>query len=287
MEIAIGMPGMIPGVDSTTMREWAQRAERRGFDSLIFDDRLVWSGYEILISAAAAAAVTEKIKITTSVVVATQRTDVAEFAKQTASIDRISDGRFFLGLGVGSRADDFAAAGVDMTQRGKIMDALLERITKIWRGESEPIGPAPITPGGPPLLFGGASQAVFRRLGQYGVGWICATSGGVRGMQAGTVRAQAEWEKAGREGSPKICALTPRFSLGPDGQAAADSYLRAYNAYRDDGGNQRAAVALTTPALIHEQLDLFEEAGCAMLIMNPSNPDPDQVDLLADAIASR
>ncbi len=287
MEIAIGLPGMIPGVEGDTMKEWAIRAENRGFDSLIVDDRLVWSGYEIMISAAAAAAVTETIKITAAVVLATLRTNAAEFAKQATSIDRLSKGRFVLGLGVGSRPDDFVASEVDITKRGKIMDGFLERVTSIWNGDAEPIGPKPFTPGGPPLLFGGSSDAMFRRLARYGTGWICATSGGIAGMKAGAERAQVEWEKAGREGSPKLLALVPRFALGPNSQDAVDGYLRSYNAYRGEGANQRASSALTTPALIREQLDLFEEAGCSTLIINPCDPNPDQVDLLAEVIASR
>ena len=287
MEIAIGMPGMIPGVSSKIMKEWAQRAEARGFSSLIVDDRLVWGGYDILISATAAAAVTDKIGITAAVVLGPLRANVAEFAKQVASIDRISEGRFVLGLGVGSREDDFQASAVDFHSRGRLMDALLERTHAIWRGEAEPIGPAPVRPTGPPLIFGGNSDATFRRLARYGTGWICATSGGPSGVREGAARALAAWKNEGRPGSPRILALTPRFALGPNGQDAVDGYLRAYNAYRGDGANQRAATALVRPELVQEQISLFEQAGCNELVINPCDADPDQVDLLADAIAGR
>ncbi len=285
MEIAIGMPGMIPGVSSKTMREWAQRAEARGFSSLIVDDRLVWGGYDILISAAAAAAVTERIRITAAVVLGPLRTNVAEFAKQVASIDRISDGRFVLGLGVGSREDDFLASAVDFHSRGRLMDALLERTHAIWSGTAEPIGPAPTLPAGPRMIFGGSSDATFRRLARYGTGWVCATSGGPSGVREGAARARDAWKDEDREGSPRILALTPRFALGANGQDAVDGYLRAYNAYRGDGANQRAATALVRPELVREQIALFEEAGCDELVINPCVADPDQVDLLADAIA--
>lgn len=284
MDISIGMPGMIPGVSAHTMKEWARRAEARGFASLIVDDRLVWGGYDILISAAVAAAVTERIRITAAVVLGPLRTNVAEFAKQCASIDKISDGRFILGLGVGSRRDDFIASRVDFSTRGKAMDELLERVTAIWRREAEPIGPETTRKDGPPLLFGGSSDAAFRRLARYGTGWICATSGGPEGMAQGRTRAQHAWNGAGREGSPRILALTPRFALGPDGQGSVDGYLRAYNAYRGKGADQRASTALVSPDLVRDQVAHFSDAGCDELIINPCDPDPDQVDLLADAI---
>jgi alkanesulfonate monooxygenase SsuD/methylene tetrahydromethanopterin reductase-like flavin-dependent oxidoreductase (luciferase family) len=287
MEIAIGMPGMIPGVSSADLLLWAQRAEARGFSSLVFDDRLVWGGYEILVSAAAAAAVTSTISLTTAVVVATLRHDVTTFAKQVASIDRLSGGRLVLGLGVGSRVDDFAAAEIDMGTRGAFMDSLLVRSRAIWSGEAEPIGPSPMSLGGPPLLFGGASPATFRRIATYDAGWVCATSGGVEGVIQGRAKINDAYARLDREGTPKVLALAPRFALGPNGQEAVDGYLRAYNAYRGQGANQRAAAALVTPALIHEQIDRFEAAGVDTLIIGPCDPNPDQVDLLADAIAAR
>jgi len=176
---------------------------------------------------------------------------------------------------------------VDFATRGKIADAFLERAVSIWHGAGDDIGPNPFTPDGPPLLFGGNSSATFRRLAQYGAGWVCATSGGPSGVREGAERAQIVWEAAGRTGSPRILALTPRFALGPSGQEAVDGYLRAYNAYRGEGANQRTATALINAERVQEQIESFEAAGCDELIINPCIADPDQVDLLADAIATR
>ena len=286
MKIAIGLPGLIPGVDGATVLEWARRAERRGFASVILDERLVWAGYEILITAASAAAVTERIGITAAVVVAPLRRNIAEFAKQAASIDRLAEGRFTLGLGVGSRQDDFDASGVDFHRRGRLTDELLARTSSLWRGELEGFGPTPYTDGGPPLLFGGAADATFRRAARYGTGWVCATSGGPEGLQRGAARLATEWAAAGRTGAPRLLALTPRFALGANGRAAVDGYVRAYNAYRGEGANERAATALLNADDVQDRLAAFVAAGCDELVMNPADPNPDQVDLLADAIGS-
>ncbi|HVB06189.1 MAG TPA: LLM class flavin-dependent oxidoreductase [Acidimicrobiales bacterium] len=285
MDIAIGLPGLIPGTEASTVLEWARRAEARGFHSLVVDERLVWDGYEILITAAAAAAVTERVRITASVVVAPLRKNVAEFAKQAASIDRLSAGRFVLGLGVGSRVDDFALSGVDLHERGRRTDALLAECRSLWTGEPAAFGPKPATAGGPSLLFGGRSPATFRRVAEYGTGWICATSGGVDGLRSGADLLEASWREAGREGRPRLLALTPRFALGPNGRDAVDDYVRAYNAYRGEGAEQRATSALLTAGDVRAQFDRFAEAGCDELILNPADPDPEQVDLLADALA--
>lgn len=278
---------MIPGVSGATLKEWAQRSERRGFSSLVVDDRLVWGGYDVLITATIAAATTDSIGILTAVVLAPLRTNAAAFAKQVASIDRLSEGRLMLGLGVGSREEDFLASSVDMGSRGMLMNNLLERTRAIWQGRAEPIGPKPTSDGGPPLYFGGNAPAVFRRVAKYGSGWICATSGGIDGMRAGAAEVQRSWDAEAKPGSPRILALAPRFALGPNGQQAVDGYLRAYNAYRGEGANQRAATALVTPALVREQVARFEEAGCDELVISPCDANPDQVDLLADAIDVR
>ena len=61
MDVAIGLPATIPGVERDQLLEWARRAEARGFSSLATLDRIVYPNYEPLIALAAAAAVTERI----------------------------------------------------------------------------------------------------------------------------------------------------------------------------------------------------------------------------------
>lgn len=286
MRIGIGLPGLIPGVDGATVSEWARRAEARGFASLIIDERLAWKGLDSMVVAAAAAAVTERIRITASVMVAPLRTNVALFAKQVASVDRYSNGRFTLGLGVGSREDDFALSGVDLHQRGRLTDELLEQAVALWSDTSAAFGPDTVRRGGPPLLFGGRSPATFRRVARYGTGWICATSGGPEGLRDGAARLEEAWAAAGREGSPELLALSPRFALGPNGRQSVDDYVRAYNAYRGAGADQRAASALLSPQDVQEQIARFAEVGCQEMVMNPADPDPDEVDRLADALGA-
>ena len=80
------------------------------------------------------------------------RTNTALFAKQAASLDRISGGRLVLGLGIGGREDDFAASGLTMAGRGRRFDEQLAEMQRIWAGEGQgdisPIGPPPARPGG-------------------------------------------------------------------------------------------------------------------------------------------
>src|SRR3954451_6121204 len=123
MDVGIGLPATIPGVEGPQLLEWARRAEARGFSSLGTIDRIVYGNYESLIALAAAAAVTERIRLATAILIAPVR-HPAIAAKQAASLARLSGDRLTLGVAVGGREDDYEAAGVDFRTRGKRMDEM-------------------------------------------------------------------------------------------------------------------------------------------------------------------
>src|SRR3954471_6380919 len=135
MDIGIGLPATIPGVQREQILEWARRAEARGFSSLGTIDRVVYGNYEPLIALSAAAAVTERIRLATTILIAPLRPNAALFAKQAASLDALSDGRLVLGVAVGGREDDFAASDVDFHSRGREFEAMLETWQRVWDGE--------------------------------------------------------------------------------------------------------------------------------------------------------
>ena len=112
MKVGIGLPTTIPGVEPEQVLEWARRAEQAGFSSLGTLDRLVYPNYESLVALAAVAAVTERIGLLTGVLLLPYRQNAALVAKQAATVHRLSHGRFTLGVGLGSREDDYEASGV-------------------------------------------------------------------------------------------------------------------------------------------------------------------------------
>ncbi|HEY4723502.1 MAG TPA: LLM class flavin-dependent oxidoreductase, partial [Anaerolineae bacterium] len=142
MKIGIGLPGTIPLTNSTQILEWARRAEAGPFSSLGCLDRLVYRNYDALTMLTAAAAVTQRIRLMTTVLVAPLRNPVV-LAKQAASIDALSNGRLTLGLGVGGREDDYLAASANFHDRGRRLDAQLKLMKQVWAGErvSADIGP--------------------------------------------------------------------------------------------------------------------------------------------------
>lgn len=286
MELGIGLPSTIPGVPGRRIGEWASAAERAGFSTLGTIDRVVYGNLETVPTLAAAAAVTERIGLTTGILIAPNRGSGALLAKQLASVDVIAGaGRLTVGMAVGGREDDYAATGADFGRRGRTFDAQLAEIRSVWdqepQGRSGPVGPVPATPSGPPLLLGGTVEAAYRRMAQYGDGWISG-GGGPDMFAQGAEQARRTWQDAGRPDEPRLLALA-YYSLGDDAEGHARRYLGDYYAFLGPYAEQVAAGALTTPKAVAEALAAFADAGCDELIAFPCNPAVDQVELLAEA----
>jgi alkanesulfonate monooxygenase SsuD/methylene tetrahydromethanopterin reductase-like flavin-dependent oxidoreductase (luciferase family) len=276
MDVGIGLPNAVRGVDRCGTVEWARRAEDAGFSSLGTIDRIVFPSYESLISLAAAAAVTERIRLVTDILIAPLRANTALFAKQTATLNHLSEGRLELGLAVGGREDDFELSGLDYRARGRAFDRQLEELASLW-------GTDRVAPSSRPgLLIGGGSDAAFRRAARYGDGWTIG-GGPPDVLAAALPKLQAAWEAIGREGEPRTMALF-YFALGERADGDAREDLLDYYAFLGDAAQQVVDGAAKDEATIKRYLAAFEAAGADEVICFPTSIDPAQVDLLAAAI---
>jgi alkanesulfonate monooxygenase SsuD/methylene tetrahydromethanopterin reductase-like flavin-dependent oxidoreductase (luciferase family) len=285
MDIGIGLPSTIPGIPARLILDWARAAEQAGFSSLGTLDRIVYANLETVPTMAAAAAVTERIGLTTAILIGPYRGNGGLLAKQLATVDAIAGGRLQLGIAVGGRTDDFEATGSVFAERGRAFDAQLAELRAVWaqepRGYAGPIGPAPVQPGGPPLLIGGNVPAAFRRMTEYGAGWFMG-GGGPEAFTVGADRARGAWREAGRAGAPRLAALS-YVSLGDDAEAHARAYLTDYYSFTGEYAERIAASALTSAQKVADTVAAFADAGCDELILFPCNPDLVQVPLTAQA----
>ena len=280
MDIGIGLPNAVRGVERHGIVDWATRAEAAGFASLGTLDRIAYPNYESIVALAAAAAVTERIRLVTDILILPLRTNTALFAKQTATIDALSGGRLELGLAVGGRKDDYELSGADFSSRGASFDRQLVELTELWAGDA--VGPDPANGTRPGLLIGGQSDKAFQRAAKYADGWTMG-GGGPDAFTAALGKLKAAWSEAGRDGEPRTSALF-YFSLGPDAENVAARNLGDYYSFLSDYAQQIVQSAAKDAATLNGYVSAFEQAGVDEIICFPASSDPAQVELLAEAV---
>jgi alkanesulfonate monooxygenase SsuD/methylene tetrahydromethanopterin reductase-like flavin-dependent oxidoreductase (luciferase family) len=280
MEIGVGLPNTVPGVSGRDLVEFAARADRLGFSTLAVLDRLVYDSYDPLIALAGAAAVTERIRLAPTILLAGYWPSAALLAKQLASIDRLAHGRLVLGVAAGGREDDFTATGVPYHRRGRHLDTVLDELLRTWDGDGRVpgIGPRPAD-GRIPIWVGGNSEAAWPRAARYGIGWISGGGPLARYPQQVAKLKQA-WTDAGRSGTPKTGALT-YVAPGPDRKQEAARYLLDYYSYMGERASFLADGVLSDETALRETIDGYAAAGCDELLLITCTPDADQLDLIA------
>jgi alkanesulfonate monooxygenase SsuD/methylene tetrahydromethanopterin reductase-like flavin-dependent oxidoreductase (luciferase family) len=288
MKTGIGLPMWIKGTKPEQLLEWARRAEAGPFSSLGTLDRVVYHNYEPLTMFAAVAAITKRIRFTTTVLLATTR-NAGILAKQAATIDAISGGRLTLGLGVGGREDDFKAAPEPFHGRGRRFEEQLDEMTRAWRGEPigdgvGPIGPAPSRPGGPELLIGGYSEAAVRRVGKWANGFISGGRSDPEHVGRFYRLAEQSWKDAGRKGEPRLVGCV-YYALGDEVSDQAIDNQRTYYGFTGAGAERMAHNFLSTRQAIKEVLKSFSDLGADELFFWPAVADFNQIERLTEAIA--
>ena len=287
MDIGIGLPNAVSNTTRQQLLDWARAAEEAGFSSLGTIDRIVYPNYEPIIALTAAAAITERIRLATSVLLGPLRMNPAIVAKQMLSLDAIAGGgRAVLGIGLGGREDDYRVSGASMSARGEWQDRAVAQIRRIFDGadgDEGKIGPRPHR-SGPSMIVGGSVAASFRRAARHGDGWIMG--GGAPDQFADAARQlNSAWSEQGRDGQPRKMALA-YFSLGDHAEHDANQYLLDYYAFLgEELSGMIARSAAKDAETVKAYVAGFENAGCDELILFPSSADVVQVERLAAALA--
>jgi probable F420-dependent oxidoreductase len=205
MRIGVSLPNV--GIDhgKETLLPVAEAAERLGFDSVWAAHHVVLpyeresrypyqrSGTEVamtpgmqwldpIVTLSAIAAVSERVRLGTSVYVLPYR-DPVTLAAELAALDVLSEGRLVLGVGVGWMREEFEAIGIPAAERGARTDEHLQVMKTLWsedpasfegrftRFENVVLATTPRTEGGPPIWIGGNTDAALRRALRFGSGW--------------------------------------------------------------------------------------------------------------------
>jgi len=211
--------GVLPGGSSPgQFLASVQVAEELGYDSVWVGDHVLWPAFwpEPVVLLSAAAAVTSRIALGTGVMLAGLR-GAAPLAKQTATLQWISDGRFRLGVGAGGEyAKEFEASGVPLADRGSRLDDTLEALRALWSGASVSLHNSAIdvdsatldlVPTPPiPVWVGGRSRPAQRRAARFGDTWMPFVTTPEHFAQ-GLAQVRADAEALGRDPASILPAL--------------------------------------------------------------------------------
>ena len=218
----------------------ARMVEERGFESLFVPEHThipasratpypagtdlpseYWHTYDPFVALTAAAMATEELRVGTAICLVVER-DPITTAKEVASIDRISGGRFIFGVGAGWNVEEMANHGTDASKRFGLMRERVEAMKAIWtqddaeyhgkRVDFDPIWswPKPTQQPHPPILVGGNGRTVYDRVLAFGDGWLPNRIGDDDKNIARVEKLQRLGKEAGRDSVPVTLQLAPR-----------------------------------------------------------------------------
>lgn len=279
MHIGIGLPNHVAGVRGAVIGSWAHHAEERGFESLTTIDRLIYPSLDSVVTLSVAAGATCTIGLVTNVLL-TPLYSTPALAKQLGSLAACAGARLTIGIGVGSRPDDYDAVGVDFAQRGRILDEQLVSLRRDWRADGG-LCPAPVQI---PLIFGGRSEAAIRRATTVGDGWAAGALRDFDTQSAIADRVRAGWQAAGRRGVPQIHASV-NFALGNgDTVQAGRDHVGRYYGFNPEYAQLNMADMVDSVEDAREAVRAYRDLGFDRVLFHPAVASLDQVDLLADAL---
>jgi alkanesulfonate monooxygenase SsuD/methylene tetrahydromethanopterin reductase-like flavin-dependent oxidoreductase (luciferase family) len=283
MRIGTGLPNQIRNVRPEVIPGWARQAEEAGFSSLSTVGRYSYPSVSDTVALAAAAGTTSRIELVSGVMLGLTW-PAALLAKELAGIDGVSGGRLTVGLGLGGRADDFVAEGYGPRGLGARFDRDLETYREVWQGK--PVGESP-NPAVPPttrqipMLFGGFAAAALDRMACWGQGYI-GPSMAASAVAPIFAAARAAWQKAGRDGSPRLVALV-YYALS-DGEAGRRNIYDYYSISGEEIATASAGVVCTSPAMVTDAMSAFADIGADDIIFNPGTDNVDDLKRLADIV---
>ncbi len=297
MRIGLVLP---PAGDPADVPDTARRAEEQGFDLVASGEHVLFGSPtpNAFVTLAAAASVTTRVRLLSAVTLLPLY-PAPLAAKMAATLDRISGGRFELGIGVGGENPvEFAACGVPVRERGRRTDEALDVLVTLFAGEPidvdgtpATLDPLPIQRPRPPVWVGGRSEASMRRAGRAGDVWMPYLGSPDR-VARGLATARAEAERHGRDPAEVSGAYFAWTAVDPDPavarRRARDSLAATYG--QDMDRILDAVVPHGTPEQVAARLAEYADAGADSVVLAPAVDAADRermLDLVAGEVLPR
>jgi alkanesulfonate monooxygenase SsuD/methylene tetrahydromethanopterin reductase-like flavin-dependent oxidoreductase (luciferase family) len=292
LTIGMTLPSMIAGLDRTAILDWCRGIDTGPYTTLAVGERIAYPNIELFTTLAAAAAVTERVRLMATVVVAPAHPAI-EIAKMAATIDVLSAGRLDLGVGVGGRDEDYRALERPFGQRHQRLDDQVAVLQRVWAGEApgpdlHPVGPPPVQAGGPPLYSGALGPKAIARSARWArgiAGFVLDPLG--EDVAGGFRRIEQAWQDAGRTDPPRH-VTSFWYAVGDDAAAHLRAYAHRYLAiFGDDlAGAMADTCSVHSADALRAAVERVREAGCDELLLVPTTSDPAHLDEVAEILGA-
>jgi alkanesulfonate monooxygenase SsuD/methylene tetrahydromethanopterin reductase-like flavin-dependent oxidoreductase (luciferase family) len=288
----MNLPVMAPGLDRALVTAWCRRIDEGPWSTLAAGERITFPNPELITSMGFAAALTERVRLISNVHVLPLHRP-ALLAKQIATLDVLSGGRVTLGVGVGGREEDYQSLDVPFapSKLDRVEDGV-RAIRAAWAGELthdgalRPVEPAPVQPGGPPILSGSLGPVSIARAARWAdgiVGFSFTMAEEELHANAATIR--KAWEEAGRDDAPRLLTGT-WFALDDAPQEQLADYLMRYLNFL---GPMAEHFIPTVTAVgvdgLRRAVEHAQAAGFDELLLTPTTTDPDEIARAEDALS--
>lgn len=297
MKIGVALPAQVERVTRADVLGFAERAERYGLGSVWVLDRLAYDSLAPLPLLAATAAVTRRVRIGTSILLATLWSPLL-LAKELATIDQLSEGRLIVGIAVGGREPDFQAAGVPMRTRGRRLEETVALFKQASAGgpvdldghafqvHVPPVSPRTVQQPSPPVWFGGFAEEAIRRAVRLGDGYIAGGRGPEYARQV-VPQVRRMVAEVGRDPARFPIASLVYFCLDSDPERALKTvgdYIQTYYGRLIFEPREGAVCGRAEQAAA--RMKEYTALDLDTLILVPVVRNPEQVDRLAEAVAA-
>lgn len=284
MHITMSLPVCLPR-DRDTEIAWYRKIDEGPWDGLATFDRVVYpTSWALTVQLAAAAAMTERVRLWSGIAILPIRNAVL-FAKEAATIDVLSGGRLTLGVGIGAHDVEYLATGNELAERRQRMDAQVMAMQKIWAQVPPveghyPIGPAPVQPGGIPVIAGVGGPKAIARAAKWATGVMDGSH--ATHFDAELVGGQRQrvvdgWQHAGRTDVPHFSSSV-FFALGDDSKSQLGNFLAAFlESYGVDAAFLESSTSYGADNL-RKAVAGARAAGVDDLILLPTTADPNEID---------
>jgi len=285
-----------PDPDPQAFGELCGKVEEWGFDSVWLADGLTRGMLDPLAALSYAAASTSRVKLGTCIYVVPVRHPLVT-AKLTASLDRLSDGRFILGVGVGWREDEFTATGVPFERRGEVADECLNIIIQAWtNGTVDHQGSfykisgikmslQPAQRPRPQVWVGGNGKPAALRAAKFGDYWI-PTDYSVEEYKKGRVLLSEASTQANRSGDLPKLASHLLVIIDKDRHVAHELAKNVASSLNEKFEDLREWAIVGDPDEVKRRIDEYNSLGVDYHVLNFATKvrDEERIKLFADTV---